>query len=55
MSAAEAEYSKNCNQRYVIYSLYDYSKDSAKIKFFVIENPTETPEFTPAIFRVRQK
>ena len=55
MSAAEVEYAKACPQRYKIYRIYSYSVEAHEIKFFAIERPAETLEFTPASFRVRQK
>lgn len=55
MSAAEAEYVRTCSKRYMIYRIYAYSPDSSKIDFCTIEKPDATLEFTPAVFRVRQK
>jgi hypothetical protein len=55
MSAAEVEYARTCPKRYLIYRIYAYSPDSSEIEFCVIERPAEALEFTPAIFRVRQK
>lgn len=55
MSAAEMEYAKNCPHCYKIYRLYAYSADAHKVQFFTIEKPLETLDFTPTIFRVRQK
>jgi hypothetical protein len=55
MSAAEVEYARTCPKRYVIYRVYAYSPNSSEIQFLAIQRPVETLEFTPAIFRVRQK
>jgi hypothetical protein len=55
MSAAEVEYAKSCPHEYRIYRVYDYSIDAPEIKFASIERPSQSLEFTPATFRVRQK
>ena len=55
MSGAEVEYAKVCPHRYKIYRIYSYSVEAQEIKVVVIETPTQTLDFTPAIFRVRQK
>ncbi len=55
MSSAEVEYAKACPKRYTIYRIYSYSVEAEEIKFVAIERPIETLDFTPAIFRVRQK
>jgi hypothetical protein len=55
MSAAEVAHARTCQLRYKIYRIYAYSGDASEIQFFAIERPMETLEFTPAIFRVRQK
>jgi hypothetical protein len=55
MSAAEVQYARTCPKRYLIYRVYAYSPDSSEIQFCTIERPGETMEFTPAVFRVRQK
>jgi hypothetical protein len=55
MSAAEVEYARTCPHRYMIYRVYAYSSETPQIQFFAIAHPTETLEFTPAIFRVRQR
>jgi hypothetical protein len=55
MSAAEVEYAGTCPTRYRIYRVYAYSAEAQEIKFHVIEKPLETLDFTPAVFRVRQK
>jgi hypothetical protein len=55
MSAAEVEYANACPHRYKIYRIYSYSVEAQEIKFVAIERPMEALDFTPAIFRVRQK
>jgi hypothetical protein len=55
MSAAEVDYARTCPARYRIYRVYAYSAEAEQIEFHVIEKPLETLDFTPAIFRVRQK
>jgi hypothetical protein len=55
MSAAEVEYARTCPKHYVIYRVYAYSPNSSEIRFYTIEKPIETLEFTPATYRVQQK
>jgi hypothetical protein len=55
MSAAEVDYAKACPHRYKIYRIYAYTVETQEIQFVEIERPMETLDFTPAIFRVRQK
>ena len=50
MSGAEVEYAKVCPHRYKIYRIYSYSVEAQEIKVVVIETPTQTLDFTPAIF-----
>jgi Domain of unknown function (DUF3883) len=55
MSAAEVEYAKTSTHRYKICRVYAYSAEAKEIRFFEIDQPTETLEFTPASFRVRHR
>ena len=55
MSAAEVEYAKSCTHRYKICRVYAYSAEAREIRFFEIDKPTETLEFTPANIGVRCK
>jgi hypothetical protein len=55
MTAAELEYAKSCALHYVIYRVHEYAPGSTEVRFFVIENAPDELEFTPALFRVRQR